>query len=135
MEPVAGRRGPVLTTRLYASCTLESIPFLWNRNALWDRSLAHILVGEPASTLGSSPRACFAGICASAGEKQSKPVWLWVRRGRPPSRSNPNPHRRLTMTTRTSLLALAALAAVSATSFATTSASAWGLHAGGGSHG
>src|SRR5207302_328135 len=26
--------------------------------------LAHVLIGEPASTLGSSPRACFAGTCA-----------------------------------------------------------------------
>jgi hypothetical protein len=26
---------------------------------------AHVLVGEPDPTLGSSPRACFAGTCAS----------------------------------------------------------------------
>src|SRR5690242_5120354 len=32
----------------------------------WNVSLAHVLVlgGEPVSTLGSSPRACFAGTCA-----------------------------------------------------------------------
>jgi hypothetical protein len=34
--------------------------------------LAHILVGEPDSTLGSSPRACFAGTCGSVS-KFAKP--------------------------------------------------------------
>src|SRR5205085_507246 len=43
----------------------EHVPFLRNRIMLSILSLAHVLVGEPASALGSSPRAGFAGTCAS----------------------------------------------------------------------
>jgi hypothetical protein len=43
--------------------------FVVNRYSL----LAHVLVGEPDSTHGSSPRGCFAGTCASvAGSATSQ---------------------------------------------------------------
>jgi hypothetical protein len=35
-----------------------------DREATSMLALAHVLVGEPDPTLGSSPRACFAGTCA-----------------------------------------------------------------------
>src|ERR687887_566168 len=34
-------------------------------------TVAHVLVGEPVSTLGSSPRAGFAGTCASLAQESS----------------------------------------------------------------
>src|SRR5580693_5197276 len=55
------------------------------------RSLfAHVLVGEPDSTLGSSPMACFAGTCARLRWTGS------CSRGQqdPPSRPLPSAHRR-----------------------------------------
>src|SRR5262249_7905728 len=53
-------------------------------------SFAHVLVGEPASTLGSSPRACFAGTCATAPWRSRAPV----RRARARARgSRPEPRR------------------------------------------
>jgi hypothetical protein len=39
---------------------------IWTENAV-DSLFAHVLVGEPDSTLGSSPRACFAGTYANRG--------------------------------------------------------------------
>jgi hypothetical protein len=40
---------------------LERIPFRWNRNSLCFSLSDRIFCGEPVSTPGSSPRACFAG--------------------------------------------------------------------------
>ena len=45
--------------KLVASQWLEHIPFLRNRDMLYIHSLAHVLVGEPMSTPGSSPGAGF----------------------------------------------------------------------------
>jgi hypothetical protein len=44
---------------------VKSVAGPLGENAI-DSLLAHVLVGEPDYTLGSSPRACFAGTCASS---------------------------------------------------------------------
>src|SRR5256885_1792354 len=46
----------------------QPTPGFYKPGVGWIHALAHVLVGEPVSTLGSRPRAGFAGTCASRRE-------------------------------------------------------------------
>src|SRR5256885_16442779 len=67
-----------LTIRLAAGCperamkrapSLEGVPFLWNRDTLYNSYVADVLGGEPVPTPDQSPGQAFAGTCASANRR------------------------------------------------------------------